>query len=96
MALIPEISAWNPAPLQDRVVVITGGAQGIGRGIAQAVLGAGGSVVIGDLDAVAGKACLQEWALPRRSAFVRCDAAREVQATRLIATALRTCSQSSE
>lgn len=38
MPLIPAVSAWNPSPLQDRVVVITGGAQGIGRGIAQAVL----------------------------------------------------------
>lgn len=55
MALTPAISAWHPSPLQDRVVVITGGAQGIGRGIAQAVLGAGGSVVIGDLDTDAGK-----------------------------------------
>lgn len=89
MALVPAISAWNPAPLQDRVVIITGGAQGIGRGIAQAVLGAGGSVVIGDLDAEAGKACLQDWALPRRSAFVRADAAREPHAARLVATALK-------
>ncbi len=89
MALVPAISDWNPAPLQDRVVIITGGAQGIGRGIAQAVLGAGGSVVIGDLDAEAGKACLQDWALPRRSAFVRADAAREPHAARLVATALK-------
>ncbi|MEQ7416747.1 SDR family oxidoreductase [Xanthomonas campestris pv. campestris] len=89
MALVPAVSAWNPAPLQDRVVIITGGAQGIGRGIAQAVLGAGGSVVIGDLDADAGKACLQDWALPRRSAFVRADAAREPHAARLVATALK-------
>ncbi|ALS96508.1 SDR family oxidoreductase [Xanthomonas oryzae] len=89
MALTPAISAWPPSPLQGRVVVITGGAQGIGRGIAQAVLGAGGSVMIGDLDADAGRACLQEWALPRHSAFVRCDAAREAQAARLIAAALK-------
>lgn len=89
MALTPAISAWTPSPLQGRVVVITGGAQGIGRGIAQAVLGAGGSVMIGDLDADAGRACLQEWALPRHSAFVRCDAAREAQAARLITTALK-------
>ncbi|AOS17239.1 SDR family NAD(P)-dependent oxidoreductase [Xanthomonas oryzae pv. oryzae] len=89
MALTPAISTWTPSPLQGRVVVITGGAQGIGRGIAQAVLGAGGSVMIGDLDADAGRACLQEWALPRHSAFVRCDAAREAQAARLITTALK-------
>ena len=57
MSLVPPIRPWNPAPLQDRVVLVTGGAQGIGRGIAQAVIGAGGSVVIGDLDADAGRAC---------------------------------------
>ncbi|KAB7769957.1 SDR family oxidoreductase [Xanthomonas maliensis] len=89
MPLVPPISAWTATPLQDRVVIVTGGAQGIGRGIAQAVLGAGGSVVIGDLDAEAGKACLREWALPRRSAFVRTDAARPAQAARLVATALK-------
>ena len=46
---------------KDKVVLVTGGAQGIGRAIAQAVLGAGGRVAIGDLDADAGRACLEEW-----------------------------------
>ncbi|HET6396602.1 MAG TPA: SDR family oxidoreductase [Pseudoxanthomonas sp.] len=77
MPLLPPIEPWHPAPLQDRVVLVTGGAQGIGRGIAQAVLGAGGHVAIADLDAEAGRACLREWNLPRRSLFRRVDATRE-------------------
>ena len=36
--------------LKDKVVFITGGARGIGYGIARAVLEAGGRVAIGDLD----------------------------------------------
>ncbi|MEN5221443.1 SDR family oxidoreductase [Stenotrophomonas sp. TWI602] len=77
MPLTPPILDWPAQPLRDRVVVITGGAQGVGRGIAQAVLGAGGSVMIADLDADAGKACLREWALPERAAFQRADVASE-------------------
>ena len=41
--------------LQDRVVVVTGGARGIGRGIAEAFVQAGAKVVIGDLGAIAGE-----------------------------------------
>ncbi|MFT4247374.1 MAG: SDR family oxidoreductase [Pseudomonas sp.] len=84
----PAVLPWDACPLQDRVIVVSGGAQGIGRGIAQAVLGAGGRVLIGDLDTEAGKACLREWALPEHSAFVRLDVASERGAARLAATAL--------
>jgi NAD(P)-dependent dehydrogenase (short-subunit alcohol dehydrogenase family) len=73
----PAIAVHDAQPLRDRVVLITGGAQGIGRGIAQAVLAAGGAVMIGDLDAVAGKACLQEWRAGERAAFRQLDVARE-------------------
>lgn len=67
MPLTPAITDWASQPLRDRVVIVSGGAQGVGRGIAQAVLGAGGSVMIADLDADAGKACLKEWGLPERA-----------------------------
>lgn len=73
----PAIAVYDARPLRNRVVLITGGAQGIGRGIAQAVLGAGGAVMIGDLDAAAGKACLREWQAGERAAFRQLDVARE-------------------
>jgi NAD(P)-dependent dehydrogenase (short-subunit alcohol dehydrogenase family) len=89
MSLAPPITSWPDAPLHGRVVLVTGGAQGIGRGIAQAVLGAGGSVLIGDLDSGAGAACLREWDLPERSAFVRLDVANERSVARFTTTALK-------
>ena len=36
--------------LKDKVIFVTGGAKGIGYGIARAVLDAGARVAIGDLD----------------------------------------------
>jgi len=88
MSKAPAITAYNAQPLHDRVVLITGGAQGIGRGIAQAVLGAGGSVMIGDLDADAGKACLQEWQVGDRASFRQVDVSRETSVCNWIKAAL--------
>lgn len=89
MSLTPPITPWNPAPLAGRVVMITGGAQGIGRGIAQAVLGAGGQVAIGDLDAEAGKACLAEWGRGEDAFFRRLDAASERSVAAFVTAALK-------
>jgi len=89
MSLAPPIQSWPAQPLRDRVVLVTGGAQGIGRGIAQAVLGAGGSVLIGDLDAEAGRACLAEWGVGKRAAFRRLDVANERGAASFAEAALR-------
>jgi NAD(P)-dependent dehydrogenase (short-subunit alcohol dehydrogenase family) len=72
-----------------KVVLVTGGAQGIGKGIAQAVLEAGGSVVIGDLDTEAGKACLDEWSVGYRAAFLVLDVSKEASVRRFVGTALR-------
>jgi len=88
MSITPPIADWPAQPLRDRVVLVTGGAQGIGRGIAQAVLGAGGRVLIGDLDGDAGKACLREWNVPGRAAFQRLDIAGERSVARFIDGAL--------
>jgi NAD(P)-dependent dehydrogenase (short-subunit alcohol dehydrogenase family) len=89
MPLVPLIKPFNPQPLRDRVILITGGAQGIGRGIAQSVLGAGGKVLIGDLDTEAGAACLDEWNVVNSARFMRLDVSRETSAKRFAKTALR-------
>lgn len=66
----------DPQPLRGRVVLVTGGAQGIGRGIAQCVIAAGGAAVIGDTDAVAGRACIEEWDAGAAAMFVKLDVAK--------------------
>ncbi|MFR0656975.1 SDR family NAD(P)-dependent oxidoreductase, partial [Pantoea sp. SIMBA_079] len=69
------------------VVLVTGGAQGIGRGIAQAILGAGGRVAIGDLDRSAGAAALQEWDVGDRAFFATLDVSRETSVRGFVAKA---------
>jgi NAD(P)-dependent dehydrogenase (short-subunit alcohol dehydrogenase family) len=88
MTKTPAIAVHDAEPMRGRVILVTGGAQGIGRGIAQAVLGAGGSVMIGDLDAEAGRACLQEWQVGPRAAFRTLDVAREGSVKRWVDAAL--------
>ncbi|MFC6841577.1 SDR family oxidoreductase [Xanthomonas theicola] len=88
MPLIPTPTAPAALPLRDRVILVSGGAQGIGRGVVQAVLGAGGQVAIGDLDAAAGRACLAELDAGERVSFRRLDVAAEAGVRRFVGAAL--------
>ena len=70
---VPAIAPWPARPLEGHVVLVTGGGAGVGRGIAQAVLGAGGSVAIADRDPDALAACLADWQVGERALAVTMD-----------------------
>ena len=64
-----------------QVVIVTGGAQGIGRGICGHLLGLGHRVVIADRDAEAGQECLGLWkAAADRVCFIQTDVSDEASA----------------
>jgi NAD(P)-dependent dehydrogenase (short-subunit alcohol dehydrogenase family) len=69
-----------------QVAVVTGGGGGIGFAIAANVVGAGGAVVIGDLNAGRGGEAAE--ALGDRARFVRVDVAEEADVEALVAAAV--------
>ena len=66
--------------LKGKVALVTGGAQGIGKGITEHFLGLGMKVVIADIDEEAGLETLNELNCPARLKFVRTDVSSESDA----------------
>lgn len=75
--------------LAGRVIAITGGAAGIGRGCALAYGAAGAKLVLGDIDAAAGEATAAEIrAAGSEARFVPCDVSRRADCDALVAAAV--------
>ena len=72
--------------LEDRVAVITGAGEGIGRGIASAFVKEGAKVVIAEIDAGLGNAAVSE--LGENAIFVETDVSVKEDNERMIAAAV--------
>ncbi len=76
------------AEFQGKVVIVTGAAMGIGRGIAEAFLAEGASTVLADIDGAAARATAGEIAPDEASHLVvECDVAKIDDVSRLVQAA---------
>lgn len=75
--------------LNDQIVIVTGGAQGIGKGIARYLLGEGAGVVIADIDREAGRECVSEFKNPKHLFFIRTDVSNEKSVAACIRNTLK-------
>jgi NAD(P)-dependent dehydrogenase (short-subunit alcohol dehydrogenase family) len=74
--------------LKGKVVIVTGGAQGIGKGITEHFLGLGMKVVIADIDEEAGREALEKLNRPGELKFVRTDVSIETDAKNAVEKAV--------
>jgi NAD(P)-dependent dehydrogenase (short-subunit alcohol dehydrogenase family) len=74
--------------LKDKVALVTGGAQGIGKGIAKHFLGLGMKVVIADIDDEAGQETLAEFNGLGELKFVKTDVSNESDAKNAVEKAV--------
>ncbi|XP_013422206.1 15-hydroxyprostaglandin dehydrogenase [NAD(+)] [Lingula anatina] len=74
--------------IQDKVALVTGGAQGIGRAICEALLKKGAKVVIADINATQGKLTAAELAeqYAGKVIFTECDVTKDKSVERAIKT----------
>jgi NAD(P)-dependent dehydrogenase (short-subunit alcohol dehydrogenase family) len=79
----------HAARFSGQVVVITGGARGLGRGLAEALARAGAHVVVGDIDLAAAEALCAELSAKGRAAnAVHVDVTDPASVERLVAEAV--------
>lgn len=69
---------------QSKVALVTGAAQGIGRGIVQSLVRRNWRVVIFDIDEAAGRQCLEQLPEGRAATFIAGDVANEADVRRCI------------
>ena len=72
---------------QRRVALVTGGARGIGKAIAQGLVGDGWAVVIADIDEEAGRETAEEYTTLGEITFTRADVADEADVRGMVETA---------
>lgn len=77
------------APLEGQVAIVTGGARGIGRGIALTLAGAGADILLADLlDDALDATAREVRALGRRAAIAKVDVTQAAQVDAMVAQAL--------
>lgn len=69
---------------EGKVAVVTGGASGFGKGVAERLADEGASVVLADVDAEGGRAVAQETG----GVFVECDVSRPESSTEMVEVAV--------
>jgi NAD(P)-dependent dehydrogenase (short-subunit alcohol dehydrogenase family) len=79
----------NMANFANKVGIVTGGAQGIGQGIARRLFEDGMTVIIVDRDAGASREWLAAMGRPARLCAITADVAREADVRRLVRAAMR-------
>ncbi len=75
--------------MKNRVAIITGGAQGIGKAIGAQLLGRGMAIVIADNDKEAGRETLAEFQALGDVRFIVTDVAREPGVQKMVASAIK-------
>ena len=76
--------------MNNRVGIITGGAQGIGKAICRQLLGRGMTIIIADNDKEAGRETLAEFKARGMVRFIATDVAREFHVRKMVASTIRT------
>jgi glucose 1-dehydrogenase len=75
--------------LLNKVAIVTGGAKGIGRAIAERFAREGARVVVADVNQDAGSAAVQEIGAHGAVRFVRCDVSDKADAENLVASTVQ-------